>query len=239
MPVSAPSFVHKATDEELKIISDEFEVAPPEDVLRWAAEEFGRDIALATGFGVEGCVLVAMLSGISPGTRAFYLDTDLLFPETYTLRDQLEARYGIRFERRATPLSLKEQSAQYGERLWERQPDLCCQLRKVEPLRQTLAGLRAWVTAIRRDQSPARTHAQVVERDAKFGLIKINPLAFWSSRDVWDYIVRYDVPYSPLHNHGYTSIGCAPEDDAESRRTNAACINKAYYFIYIAVETGG
>jgi phosphoadenosine phosphosulfate reductase len=210
MSVCAPSYINEATDEELKLISDEFEKGPPEAVLRWAVEEFGPDVALATGFGAEGCVLVSMLSAISPGTRIFYLDTDLLFPETYALRDQLEARYGVRFERRATRLSLAEQSAEYGERLWERQPDLCCRLRKVEPLREMLSGLRAWVTAIRRDQSPARANIGIVERDEKFGLIKINPLAAWDSREVWDYIVKYDVPYNPLHDHGYTSIGCAP-----------------------------
>jgi phosphoadenosine phosphosulfate reductase len=210
MSVSAPSYINEATNEELKLISDEFEKGPPEAVLRWAVEEFGPDVALATGFGAEGCVLVSMLSAISPGTRIFYLDTDLLFPETYALRDQLEARYGVRFERRATRLSIGEQSAEYGERLWERQPDLCCRLRKVEPLREMLSGLRAWVTAIRRDQSPARAHIRIVERDEKFGLIKINPLAAWDSREVWDYIAKYDVPYNPLHDHGYTSIGCAP-----------------------------
>ena len=210
MSVAALSVTSEARDEDLKLISDEFESAPPEAVLRWVVEEFGPDVALATGFGAEGCVLVAMLSAINPGTRIFYLDTDLLFPETYALRDQLEARYGVRFERRATRLSLSAQAAEYGERLWERRPDLCCQLRKVEPLKEMLSGLRAWVTAIRRDQSPARAKMGIVERDEKFGLIKINPLAGWSSRDVWNYIAKYDVPYNPLHDHGYPSIGCAP-----------------------------
>jgi phosphoadenosine phosphosulfate reductase len=210
MPASAPSFAHEATDEELKLISNQFEASPPEAVLRWAVGEFGPDVAVATGFGAEGCVLVAMLSEINQGTRIFYLDTDLLFPETYALRDQLEARYGVRFERRATRLSLSDQASEHGERLWERQPDLCCGLRKVQPLREMLSGLRAWVTAIRREQSPERAGASIVERDAKFGLIKINPLATWSTRDVWNYIARYDVPYNPLHDHGYSSIGCAP-----------------------------
>src|SRR3954454_17743786 len=138
MSASAPSFAHAVTDEELKAISDRFESAPPEAVLRWAVEEFGPDVALATGFGAEGCVLVAMLSAINPGTRIFYLDTDLLFPETYALRDQLEGRYGVRFERRTGHLTLNEQSAEYGEQLWARQPDLCCRLRKVEPLKEML-----------------------------------------------------------------------------------------------------
>jgi len=210
MPVSALSLGQEATDAELKAISDEFESAPPEAVLRWAGEEFGPDMAVATGFGAEGCVLIAMLSGICAGARIFYLDTDLLIPETYALRDRLEARYGVRFERRATRVSLGDQAVEYGERLWERRPDLCCRLRKVEPLKEMLTGLRAWVTAIRREQSPARANVGLVERDEKFALIKINPLATWSTRDVWDYIAAHDVPYNPLHDHGYPSIGCAP-----------------------------
>ena len=201
---------HEMTDEDLKLLAGELETAPPEAVLRWAVEEFGPDVALATGFGAEGCALVAMLAEINPEARIFYLDTDLLFPETYALRDRLEARYGVRFERRATRLSLNDQAREHGERLWERKPELCCQLRKIEPLREMLTGLRAWITAIRRDQSPARANAGVIERDAKFGLIKINPLARWSARDVWSYVTKYDVPYNPLHNHGYPSIGCAP-----------------------------
>ena len=167
-------------------------------------------MGLATGFGAEGCVLIDMLARVHPRMRVFYLDTDLLFPETYALVESLRARYGVRFERRATPLSLAAQSELYGERLWERDPEECCRLRKVEPLREMLAGLRAWVTAIRREQTPARAGAGVVERDAKFGLVKINPLAGWSARDVWDYVVKNDVPYNPLHDLSYASVGCVP-----------------------------
>jgi phosphoadenosine phosphosulfate reductase len=210
MSVAALSISEETTDNDWQVISSEFETASPESVLRWAIEEFAPDVALATGFGAEGCVLIAMLSAISPGTRIFYLDTDLLFPETYALRDQLETRYGVRFERRATRLSLRDQAVEHGERLWERQPNLCCQLRKVEPLREMLSGLRAWVTAIRRDQSPARAGVGVVERDERYGLIKINPLAAWSSSDVWNYIARHDVPYNSLHDKGYPSLGCLP-----------------------------
>ena len=200
----------ETSPEDLQRISAEFENASPETILRWASENFGKDLAVATGFGAEGCVLVAMLSSISAEARIFYLDTDLLFPETYELRDRLETRYGVRFERRTPRLSIADQASKYGERLWERQPDLCCRLRKVEPLQEMLKGARAWVTAIRREQSLQRANIGLVERDEKFGLIKINPLATWSSRDVWEYIVRHEVPYNPLHDHGYPSIGCVP-----------------------------
>ncbi len=209
MSVAAP-LLADGTTEDLEARAAELETARPEAVLRWAVNEFGSDIAMATGFGAEGCVLVAMLSKISRDTRVFYLDTDLLFPETYALRDQLAARYGVRFERRATRLSLGEQAVEHGERLWERQPNLCCQLRKVEPLREVLKGLGAWVTAIRRDQSPERAGIRVIEQDEKYGLIKINPLAAWSAIEVWSYIARNEVPYNPLHNRGYPSLGCVP-----------------------------
>lgn len=210
MAKAALSIVHDATAENLKVKSVGMESAQPEAVLRWAVEEFGDDVALATGFGAEGCVLVAMLAAISPGTRIFYLDTDLLFPETYALRDQLAARYGVQFERRATSLSLEDQAREYGKELWKQDPDLCCRLRKVEPLKEMLRGLRAWVTAIRRDQSPSRSEVRVIEWDERFGLVKINPIAAWSKHDVWNYISSFDVPYSPLHDQGYPSIGCVP-----------------------------
>src|ERR1043165_1927092 len=156
-------------EEDLDIISSDLERESAETVLRWALREFGPDVALATGFGAEGCVLIRILSEIDRNARMFYLDTDLLFPETYELIGKLEARYGVRFEQRTSQLSLAAQAARYGERLWETQPDVCCHLRKAEPLREMLSGLRAWITAIRREQTPARAGARVVGRDRKFG----------------------------------------------------------------------
>lgn len=201
---------YEITDAEVRIFADQFESARPEAILRWAIAEFGPDVALATGFGAEGCVLVSMLAAIDDRARIFYLDTDLLFAETYALRDQLAARYGVRFEKRSTSLSLEEQTAQYGATLWERRPDECCRLRKVEPLKEMLFGLRAWITGVRREQSATRTNAAVVERDPQFGLIKINPLARWSAKNLRNYIAEHDVPYNPLQDQGYGSIGCVP-----------------------------
>lgn len=200
----------KRNDSDIERLSDLFEEAAPETVLRWAIQRFGTRVALATGFGAEGCVLVHMLAGIQPDPRIFYLDTDLLFPETYDLRDRLEARYGIRFERQGAELSLEDQAALYGEKLWETNPDQCCNLRKVQPLTKMLSGLDAWITAIRRDQTPDRANAKVVEWDKEFDLVKINPLARWSAKEVWKFIVEHNVPYNPLHDHGYPSIGCRP-----------------------------
>ncbi len=197
-------------------IALELEGWRPPDILRWSYDEFGLDVALATGFGIEGCVLISMLAETGCNIRLFYLDTDLLFPQTYALRDTLEARYGVRFERRSTNLSLDQQSTLYGDKLWERQPDECCRLRKVEPLREMLKGLRAWITGIRRDQSATRANARVVEHDRQFGLIKINPLVSWSAKDVWEYARRNDVPSNPLLYQEYESIGCRPRTTGSS-----------------------
>jgi len=210
MTVATCSLVDEITDGELNDLSAELEAAGPTSILRWALAEFGSNVALATGFGMEGCVLVSMLAEIDVNARMFYLDTDLLFPETYALRDRLEERYQVRFERRATSLTLREQADLFGDRLWEREPNECCRLRKVVPLAAMLSGLQAWITAIRRDQSPARAHARAVERDSRFHIIKINPLVSWSAQDVSQYVRENDVPYNPLHDAGYPSIGCTP-----------------------------
>ena len=196
------------SDDNLREISDRLENAEPRRILEWALETFGGEFALATGFGAEGCILVSVLAQIDRKARIFYLDTDVLFAETYALRDELETRYGINIERRASRLSLAEQAAEFGENLWKTAPDECCNLRKVEPLREVLSGLQAWATAIRRDQSPARANAGIVERDRKFGIVKINPLANWTTEDVWRFIVANDVPYNRLHDEGFRSIGC-------------------------------
>lgn len=200
----------KQNNKEIRVVAERFEKAPPEEVLRWALQRFGEKVALATGFGAEGCVLVHLLANIDSNARIFYLDTDLLFPETYALRDRLQTRYGVHIKRQASDLSLEGQASAHGERLWEIKPDQCCNQRKVQPLTKTLEGLDGWITAIRRNQTPARANAGVVEWDAKFGLVKINPLARWSSKDVWKYIFRHDVPYNPLHDKGFPSIGCLP-----------------------------
>ncbi|HEX7770872.1 MAG TPA: phosphoadenylyl-sulfate reductase, partial [Pyrinomonadaceae bacterium] len=195
-----------ATMEDLKAISASFETSSPEAVLEWGIREFGSGMALVTGFGVEGCVLMDMVARLSSTTRILYLDTGLLFPETYSLRERLQERYGVTIERHATQLSLEEQAKTYGEKLWETNPDECCRLRKVEPLRTALAGLDAWVTGIRREQSGSRANADLVEWDAKFGLVKINPLVFWSTDEVWNYARQNNVPYNPLYERDYTSV---------------------------------
>jgi phosphoadenosine phosphosulfate reductase len=196
-----------------------------QDVLRWALDTFGRDVAISSAFGAEGMVVIDMASRIRRDFRLFTLDTEFLFPENYNLMDQVEDRYGVRIEKVYSLLSPEEQERTHGARLWSRDPDLCCNLRKVEPLRRKLAELRAWITSIRRDQTASRAGVGKIEWDAKFGLVKINPIADWTSKRVWQYIHEHDVPYNPLHDRGYPSIGCthctravAPGEDPRAGR---------------------
>jgi phosphoadenosine phosphosulfate reductase len=180
----------------------------PERILQWAFETFEDVVAISTAFGVEGMVLIDMASRIRPNFRLFTLDTEFLFPESYTLMERVEENYGITIERVYPLNSPEEQERIYGPRLWERNPDQCCNLRKVEPLRRKLSELEAWITSIRRDQTSARAAAGKVEWDAKFGLVKINPLVDWDSKQVWQYIRAHHVPYNSLHERNYPSIGC-------------------------------
>ena len=195
------------------------------EILHWGLKTFLPDIALATSFGPQSIVLMHLISQIRPETPVFYLDTDLLFPETYALRDELAMRLDLRFIRVHSGLSLETQAAEYNPALWSREPNLCCYLRKVEPLRRFLATQRAWITGIRRDQTPARMNAGLVEWDHAYGLVKLNPLIDWRIEQVWAYIHAHHLPFNRLHRQGYPSIGCwpctqpaAPGDDPRAGR---------------------
>ena len=179
-----------------------------EELLRWSLAQFHPHIALAASFGAEDVVLIDLAVRVQSGFRMFTLDTDFLFPETYALIQQVERRYGIRVERCQSKLTPEEQASIHGPALWTRKPDLCCELRKVLPLQKKLAELSAWVTGIRREQASTRANARKLEWDAKFGLVKLSPLADWSSLQVWEYIRANGVPYNPLHDQNYPSIGC-------------------------------
>jgi phosphoadenosine phosphosulfate reductase len=179
-----------------------------EEVLRWAFTTFKKDIAMASGFGIEGMALIDIASRAVPDLKVFTLDTEFLFPETYDLIDRVEKRYGIKVERVYSTLTPEEQEREHGRALWASDPDRCCSLRKIEPLKQRLSELRAWVTAIRRDQTASRSSARKVEWDAKFKLVKINPIADWTTEKVWNYVRKHNVPYNPLHDRNYPSIGC-------------------------------
>ena len=194
--------------EELASWAGALEERPPLDILAFAAERFAPKLGLATGFGREGCVLVDLVARHRLPVDVFTLDTGVLFPETYLLWRRLERRYGIAIRAVRPAFTLGEADA-LG-RLWETNPDRCCEIRKVVPLRAELSRFDAWVTAIRRDQTRDRARARTVEWDATFGLVKVNPLVRWSAADVDDYLARHDVPVNPLHARGYPSIGCEP-----------------------------
>ncbi len=200
----------RVSQEYIRRFGLDFVDSPPKKVLEWALAEFDPAIALACSFGAEDVTLVDMVAKINSKTKIFYLDTDLLFPETCEVRDRLVEKYAVNFVAYKSSLSLEDQSARYGEHLYRRDPDLCCRIRKVEPLRRAVGDLRAWITGIRREQSPARAAAHIIEWDYKFNLAKVNPLAMWTSAQVWDYIRSNGVPYNVLHDRNYPSIGCMP-----------------------------
>ncbi|MBD0305428.1 MAG: phosphoadenylyl-sulfate reductase [Nitrospiraceae bacterium] len=216
------------SEDALKALSESFESKQPQDVVAYALERYSPRIVLACSFGAEDVVLVDMIHRIDPRTPLFYLDTDFLFKETHETRDRLIEKYElqphqvIRVKSQLTP---EQQALQYGEALWAREPDRCCDLRKVEPLGRVLRDYDAWITGIRRDQTPTRAHAGLIEWDKKFQLVKINPLAKWTIDDVWAYIRVYEVPYNTLHDRNYPSIGCThctvpvmPGEDPRSGR---------------------
>jgi phosphoadenosine phosphosulfate reductase len=198
------------TPEALRAAAERFRGRPPVEVLAWAAERFAGRVVFATGFGAEGCVLIDLVARHRLAIDLVTLDTGLLFDETYALWRRLEERYGIVIAGKRPEQTVYEQAKAHGDRLWERDPDRCCALRKVEPREALLAGRDAWITAIRRDQTRSRASAQPVEADPLHGLVKINPLLSWSAADVADHVRIHDVPVNPLHARGYPSIGCAP-----------------------------
>jgi phosphoadenosine phosphosulfate reductase len=206
-PVTA---VAAQTPDDVAMAASALAGATPLEVLAWAAERYAPRLGFATGFGAEGCVLIDLIGRHHLAIDIFTLDTGVLFPETYALWRRLETKYRITIRGVQPAQTLAEQAATLGDALWEREPDRCCRLRKIEPLAREAGKLDAWIAAIRRDQTPERATAQVVERDAKFGLVKVNPLVAWTTRDVWAYLLDNGVPYNPLHDLGYPSIGCQP-----------------------------
>jgi phosphoadenosine phosphosulfate reductase len=194
----------------LKALNEDFESAYPQDILRWAAEQFGQKLAIVTSFQPTGIVTLHMMSEIAPDTPVLTLDTGLLFPETYALMDELELRLGLNLIRVRPAQTVAEQAQSYGAELWARDPDQCCNLRKTVPLAEALAGYEAWVTGLRRDQSSGRANTPLVSWDNKYNRVKLSPLANWTEEMVWTYIHAHSLPYNTLHEQGYPSIGCYP-----------------------------
>jgi phosphoadenosine phosphosulfate reductase len=191
------------------------EGAPAEEIVRWAADTFGPRFCVTSSFA--DAVLVHLVSRVAPGTDVIFLDTGLHFPETLRVRDQAAATMPVRIRSIRPRLTVGQQDGLYGPRLFAREPDECCALRKVEPLERAMADYDAWAAGLRRDESPTRANTPVVHFDASRGKIKVNPIAAWTQADVDAYISRYDVPVNPMLSQGYKSIGCWPC----TRRTKA------------------
>jgi phosphoadenosine phosphosulfate reductase len=195
---------------EITEASAQLDGARPQTILRWAVRRFFPKLTMATAFGAEGCCILHMLAEIEPRVRVFNLDTGYQFAETLELRERIKARYGIEVEYIRPELTVEEYEKEHGGPLYGLRPDQCCHDRKVLPLRRAVEGYEAWLSAIRRDQTSHRAAAGVVQWDAKFKLVKVNPLLGWTKNDVWRFILDHDVPYNPLHDQGYPSIGCRP-----------------------------
>ena len=193
----------------LDVFNAALEPLSPAQILHWTARIFGASASLSCSFGgPSGMALLHIVATESLPFSIYFIDTGVLFPETYDLAREVEHRYGVA-PRRFTPrLSLADQALTHGDALWGRDPDLCCSIRKVEPNHRALDGQLAWISGVRRDQSAGRANTPVLSWSEKFAAFKISPLVTWSEEDVWDYIRRHDVPYNALHDQGLPSLGC-------------------------------
>jgi phosphoadenosine phosphosulfate reductase len=230
--------------DEVAAISRSLEGKSPETILRWAITRYHPRLTMATAFGAEGCCLIHMIAEIEPAVRIFNLDTGYQFPETLELCQRIKERYGIEVELVQPDLSVPEYEAKHNGPLYVLQPDQCCHDRKIVPLRRAIAGYDAWISAIRGNQTAHRAAAGVVQRDKKFGLVKVNPLLSWTNRDVWEFITRNNVPYNPLHDRGYPSIGCWPctravADGQDERAGRWAGTAKKECGLHIMDQEGG
>ena len=189
-------------------ISNQLEQSHPQEILQWAVDTYGHWLVVVTSCQPTGIVTLHMMQEIAPDIPVITLDTGVLFPETQALMDRLETRFGIEITRVRPEQTLTEQASQFGDALWESDPNQCCYLRKVRPLRQTLAGYDAWVTGLRRDQSSRRGNTPIVSWDEQYQMVKLCPFATWTESMVWTYLTAHDLPYNALHDRGYPSIGC-------------------------------
>lgn len=203
------------TPEEVRELNARFSRSTTEEILAWAWQRFGVRAAIGTSFQGAGLVMIDVARRQGFNFPVFTLDTGLLFPETLALKQRLEEFFGIPIESLVPDLTLEEQADINGPELWTRNPDLCCTIRKVMPLRDKLCDLDCWITCLRRQQSDSRTGIGVIELyafDQASGrdILKLNPMAHWSREAVWEYLHAHRVPYNPLQDQGYRSIGCQP-----------------------------
>ncbi len=193
--------------------SVEFEVDPVYkgalEVLKWTYDHYGDEVVYACSFGIEGIVLIDLISKVKPQATIVFLDTGVHFKETYEIIEKVKKTYpALTIHMKKPQLTLKEQAEAYGDKLWETKPNQCCQIRKLDPLKETLSKGHAWISGLRREQSPTRQHVEFINRDDKFQSVKICPLIHWTWKEIWRYSHKHNLSYNPLHDQGYPSIGC-------------------------------
>ena len=203
------------TKAEIRALDHHFEQQPTEQILAWAWERFGARAAIGTSFQGAGLVMIHLARRARLPLPVFTLNTGLLFPETLALKQRLEDFFGLPIESLEPDLTVEEQADIHGPELWRRNPDLCCTIRKVLPLRDKLCDLDCWITGLRRQQSYTRASIGIIELytfDEASGreIVKLNPMANWTRDRVWQYLREHKIPYNPLHDRGYGSIGCLP-----------------------------
>ena len=198
------------TPEDLRALNERFESADPRVIVDWAIGTFGNGVSVGASFGgASGMAILHMAAALKPDVHVFVLDTDYLFEETHeTLRRAVPALGLQNVEVFKSKFTHEQQAALHGSALWMRDPDLCCELRKIEPNRRALEGRTCWLSGLRRDQSEGRADTPIASWNAKFGIVKVNPLANWSARQTWAYVLENHIPYNPLLDQGYASIGC-------------------------------
>ena len=203
------------TPANVDLLDKQFDTWSTEQVLTWAWKRFGNRAAIGTSFQGAGLVMMNLAKRHGLQFPVFTLDTGLLFPETLDTKRRLEDFFGYKIESLHPDLTVEQQEEAQGPELWKREPDLCCTIRKVLPLQSKLGELDCWITGLRRQQSDTRASIGIIELyalDQASGrdIVKLNPMAHWKREDVWKYIKEYKIPYNPLHDQGYRSIGCWP-----------------------------
>lgn len=230
--------------EHIAAACQQLEHETPQGILRWAVRMFYPRLTMATAFGAEGCCIIHMLAEIQPKVRIFNLETGYQFKETLELRERIKERYGIEVEYVRPELTVAEYEAEHGGPLYRIRPDQCCHDRKILPLRRAVQGYKAWISSIRADQTEHRAVAKPVQWDAKFNLVKVNPLLKWTKKEVWDFVMKHEVPYNPLHDQNYPSIGCWPctapvANGADERAGRWAGTKKKECGLHVIEHEGG
>ena len=215
-----------------------------EELLVWSYEQFGDGLCLTCSWQKQSSALVHMVSELGLPVDVVELDTHLFFRESYETRDRLIERYGLRLLPPPELITVADQHRQEGPNLWETDPDRCCHIRKVEPLLKALEPYEAWISGIRRDQSPSRSGTPKLQWSDRYDVWKLHPLADWDEKRVWAYIQVNEIPYNPLHETGYRSIGCIPctrptAPDEEERAGRWAGSDKLECGIHVETQLGG